>query len=82
MSRVPVRLPNLGTGLIRFSLWLVEPGDPVYEGDRLAEVLLPGAAVDVAAPATGIFVERLAAPRDTVTPGQVLGFVQSEDDAS
>jgi pyruvate/2-oxoglutarate dehydrogenase complex dihydrolipoamide acyltransferase (E2) component len=74
--RVPVRLPDLGTNLVRFGLWVVEPGERVYEGDRLAEVLLAGASVDIAAPATGTLVERLAWPRDALTTGQVLGIVE------
>lgn len=78
--RVPVRLPDLGTSPVRFGLWLVEPGEYVYEGDRLAEVLLTGACVDVAAPATGTLVERLAWPRDPLTPGQILGHLEAEEE--
>lgn len=79
--RVPVRLPDLGCSPVRFGLWLVEPGERVYEGDRLAEVLLPGACIDVPAPATGTLVERSVYPRDPVAAGQVLGYVEAEDDA-
>ncbi len=78
--RVPVRLPDLGPESVRFGLWLVEPGEHVYEGDRLAEVLVPGACVDVAAPATGTLAERLAWPRDVLVPGQVIGTVEAEAD--
>ena len=80
LLRIPVRLPELGPEAVRFGLWLVEPGEHVYEGDRLAEVLLEGATVDVLAPTTGRLVERLAWPRDLVTPGQVLGLVEAERD--
>jgi pyruvate/2-oxoglutarate dehydrogenase complex dihydrolipoamide acyltransferase (E2) component len=79
--RVPVTLPDVADGPLRFGLWLVEPGEHVYEGDRLAEVLLPGVTIDVAAPATGTLVERTAYPRDPVRAGQVLGYVEAEDDA-
>lgn len=78
--RVPVRLPELGTSPVRFGLWLVEPGDAVFAGDRVAEVLVVGATVDVAAPASGTFGERLTFPRDPLTPGQILGFVEAEDE--
>ena len=77
-QRVPVRLPNLGPEAVRFSLWLVAPGEHVYAGDRVAEVLLEGATVDVSAPTTGRLVERLAWPRDLITPGQILGLVEAE----
>ena len=78
--RVPVLLPDLGAEPVRFGLWLVEPGEYVYEGDRLAEVLLTGACVDIPAPATGTLAERLAWPRDLLTPGQLIGTVEAEPD--
>jgi pyruvate/2-oxoglutarate dehydrogenase complex dihydrolipoamide acyltransferase (E2) component len=65
---------------VRFSLWFADPGDAVFEGDRLAEVLANGATFDVASPATGKLVERLAWPRDLLTPGQVLGVVEVEQE--
>lgn len=78
--RLPVRLPELDAVGVRFGLWLVEPGESVYEGDRLAEVLIEGASIDVNSPATGRLVERLAWPRDVLTAGQVLGFVEAEEE--
>ena len=79
--RVPVRLPDLGVAAASFGLWLVEVGERVYEGDRLAEVLLVGATADVSSPATGKLVERSVYPRDTLAPGQILGYIEAEDDA-
>lgn len=79
-TRVPVRLPDLGEEAIRFGLWLVDPGEEVRAGDRLAEVLLQGATVDVVAPAGGRLVERLVWPRDLVRPGQVLAVVEAHSD--
>jgi pyruvate/2-oxoglutarate dehydrogenase complex dihydrolipoamide acyltransferase (E2) component len=76
--RTPVLLPDLGAAPVRLSLWFAEPGDAVFEGDRLVEVVTPGATFDVAAPATGRLVERHAWPRDLLTPGQVLGVVEAE----
>jgi pyruvate/2-oxoglutarate dehydrogenase complex dihydrolipoamide acyltransferase (E2) component len=80
VARVPITLPDLGAGAV-LSLWYVRPGDPVFEGDRVAEVLLPGATFDVPAPATGVLVERLALTNDPVAAGQVLGTI-SEDSAT
>jgi pyruvate/2-oxoglutarate dehydrogenase complex dihydrolipoamide acyltransferase (E2) component len=77
VARVPITLPDLGAGAV-LSLWYVRPGDPVFEGDRVAEVLLPGATFDVPAPATGVLAERLALPNDPVAAGQVLGVVEEE----
>jgi pyruvate/2-oxoglutarate dehydrogenase complex dihydrolipoamide acyltransferase (E2) component len=75
--RTPVILPELGASPVWFSLWYAGPGDPVFQGDRLAEVLAAGATFDVPAPATGRLVERHAWPRDRLAPGQVLGVVET-----
>jgi pyruvate/2-oxoglutarate dehydrogenase complex dihydrolipoamide acyltransferase (E2) component len=80
--RTPVILPDLGSSPVRLSLWFAEPGDAVIEGDLLVEVVAPGATFDVAAPATGRLVERLAWPRDALVTGQVLGVVDTEIDSS
>jgi pyruvate/2-oxoglutarate dehydrogenase complex dihydrolipoamide acyltransferase (E2) component len=79
--RTPVILPELGAAPVLFSLWFAEPGDSVFEGDRLAEVLAEGATFDVPAPASGRLVERCAWPRDHLTPGQVLGVVEVDHQA-
>lgn len=76
--RVPITVPELGDPRAVFSLWYVRPGDRVFEGDRVAELLIPGATFDVPAPATGRLVERSVLPNDTVTPGQVLGAIEED----
>ncbi len=76
--RTPVLLPDLGAAPVTLSLWFAEAGDTVYEGDRLVEVLAAGATFDVSSPASGRLVERRAWPRDLLTPGQVLGIVESD----
>src|SRR5262249_10238997 len=38
-----------------------------------------GATFDVSAPATGRLIERHAWPRDVLSPGQVLGVMESEE---
>jgi pyruvate/2-oxoglutarate dehydrogenase complex dihydrolipoamide acyltransferase (E2) component len=75
---VPVPLPDLGPAPVRISLWHLRPGEPVYEGDRLVEVLLPGATVDVPAPVSGVVRERFALPGDRVEAGQVLGTIEPQ----
>ena len=76
--RTPIILPELGAAPVRLSLWFAAPGDLVFEGDRLVEVVVAGATFDVSAPATGRLIERHAWPRDPLTPGQVLGVMESE----
>src|SRR5207248_6791836 len=79
--RAQITLPELGLpGHLRvtLSVWYARPGDFVFEGDRLVEVLTDGATFDVPSPATGLLVERRAYPRDVLRPGQVLGLVEAE----
>ncbi|MBY0513768.1 MAG: lipoyl domain-containing protein [Gemmataceae bacterium] len=78
MPRVPITLPDLGTARATLSLWYVRPGDRVFEGDRVAEVLIPGATVDVPAPATGTLADRGALSGDPLTTRQVLGVIDVE----
>lgn len=76
--QTPIILPELGAEPVRLSLWFAAPGDLVFEGDRLVEVLMAGATFDVSAPATGRLLERRAWPRDLLRPGQILGVMESE----
>ena len=77
-QRVAIELPTLGTDRAIFSLWYVRLGERVYEGDRVAEVLIPGATFDVPARTSGLLIERLVFPNDALVPGQVLGIIQEE----
>ena len=76
--RSPILVPPLGASPVVLSLWYAHTGDQVYAGDRLIEVMIDGATFDIPAPATGIFIEKQAWPDDTVTTGQVLGYVEAE----
>jgi len=78
MRRVIV-LPELGVDAATLSVWFVNPGERVYAGDRIVEVLAGGATFDVSSPATGAFVEKLAQPDDPLFPGQKLGIVEEEE---
>jgi 2-oxoglutarate dehydrogenase E2 component (dihydrolipoamide succinyltransferase) len=79
--RTSILLPEIGVSpgsRITVSAWYALPGDLVFEGDRIVEVLTEGATFDVNAPATGCLVERLALSRDVLQVGQVLGIVESD----
>ena len=76
---VPITLPELGAARVVLSLWYVRPGERVYAGDRVLEVLIPGATYDVSAPATGTIRERLALANDPLTRGQVLGTIDPDE---
>ena len=73
--RSPVLMPDLGTSAT-LSVWFASPGDTVYAGDRLVEVLVGGATFDVLSPVSGRLAEKSAWPDDALTPGQVLGVIE------
>jgi pyruvate/2-oxoglutarate dehydrogenase complex dihydrolipoamide acyltransferase (E2) component len=75
-SRVPIVVPELGSGRATFSLWHVRAGDRVTAGDRVAEVLIPGAIFDLSAPTSGVLTERTAQPGDPLAAGQVIGTIE------
>lgn len=76
--RRPVVAPDLGGPTPTLSVWYVRPGERVYAGDRVVELLLAGATFDVPAPCTGTLAERQARPGDAVPPGRLLGYVEEE----
>jgi pyruvate/2-oxoglutarate dehydrogenase complex dihydrolipoamide acyltransferase (E2) component len=77
----PIILPDLG-GLSEpvLSIWFVEPGEHVFAGDKLVEVLLAGATFDVSSPVSGRLASKLAWPNERLHAGQVLGMVQETDE--
>jgi pyruvate/2-oxoglutarate dehydrogenase complex dihydrolipoamide acyltransferase (E2) component len=60
------------------SLWYARPGDRVFAGDRVAEVLIPGATVDIPAPAAGVLVSQAVLTNDPLAAGQVIGEIAIE----
>ena len=74
-------LPDLGLEdqPITISLWLVELGADVTEGDRIVELAAESVTVDLPAPASGTLVETLVAEDDEVQTGQVLGVIEATD---
>jgi pyruvate/2-oxoglutarate dehydrogenase complex dihydrolipoamide acyltransferase (E2) component len=61
---------------VRLSVWFAQPGDTVYEGDRLVEVLVKGATFDVSAPVSGRLIAQTAFPDEALQPGQILGLIE------
>ena len=79
----PVRhqliLPDLGLGdvPVTASVWLVEQGKHVTEGDRLLEVLADGVTVDLPSPVTGLLVKLLVSEDEQLTVGQPLAVLET-----
>jgi pyruvate/2-oxoglutarate dehydrogenase complex dihydrolipoamide acyltransferase (E2) component len=79
VPRVPIELPDLGAARAVLSLWYARVGDRVFAGDRVAEVLIPGATVDVPAPADGVLASQAVLANDALVAGQVIGEIQSDE---
>jgi len=79
MPRYELTLPDLGIDQrpIVLSLWLVQRGSRVVEGDPLVEVLAGNAVVDLPAPADGVLTETLAAEDDPLEVGQTLAVIDN-----
>ena len=80
MPRRELILPELGIDdqPIAVSLWLVNRGSRVAEGDPVLEVLAGAATVDLSAPVDGVLVERLVEEDDTLSVGQRLAVIKSD----
>ncbi|MCS6977452.1 MAG: hypothetical protein NZM31_10660 [Gemmatales bacterium] len=83
--RIEVRVPDLGLEPdtpIRVTHWYATVREPVLAGDRLVELLVPGAVYEVPCPADGTLDEVLVRPTSRVVPGQLLGIVSVAEAAS
>jgi pyruvate/2-oxoglutarate dehydrogenase complex dihydrolipoamide acyltransferase (E2) component len=76
-------MPDLVAGKrpMTLSVWLVEPGQHVVQGDRLVEILLGPATVDLPAPVSGLLVEICADEEDTLVAGQLLGIIVADEES-
>ena len=74
---MPILLPDLGTPAATFSLWHIGAGERVSQGERLAEVLIPGVAVELLSPATGVLCEVLARVGDAILADATLGYIET-----
>jgi pyruvate/2-oxoglutarate dehydrogenase complex dihydrolipoamide acyltransferase (E2) component len=83
MTTRQVRLPDLkAAGPVRLSIWLVAPGEMVFVGDRLVEVILGAATFDVAAPVSGRLIAQQAVANEVLIAGQALGLIEIADGPS
>ena len=75
---LPLPLPELGAETATFGLWHVAVGDRVLQDERIAEVWIPGAVVELVSPAVGIIREQFVRSLDPVTPGMILGNLEPD----
>ena len=69
---IPLVAPDVGCAWARVSLWLVEEGAAVAEGDRVVELVAGGATIDLEAPVTGRLAVQCIDEDAPVAPGAVL----------
>ena len=85
VERHELLLPDLGLGDVPVlaSVWLVEVGGEVTEGDRLLEVVAGAVTVDLPSPATGTLAEVFVGEDEPLAIGQLLAVVAAKaEDAS
>lgn len=80
---VEVRLPQWGMGMQEGTVvrWLKSEGEPVREGEALAEVEAAKVNEEVEAPASGILERVLVAEGDTVPVREVLAMISPAGEA-
>jgi 2-oxoisovalerate dehydrogenase E2 component (dihydrolipoyl transacylase) len=83
IPRVPLAVPELGleAAPVWLSLWLVPEGARVTEGDRVAELLVDGATIDLEAPVSGRLVAQLVDEDEAVAVGAVLAEFEADSAA-
>lgn len=76
-DRVPVVAPDLQAGSepVVLGQWHAEPGDRVFAGDSVLELIVPGLTVSVNSPADGTLVEICRQASSPLQPGDVLAWV-------
>jgi pyruvate/2-oxoglutarate dehydrogenase complex dihydrolipoamide acyltransferase (E2) component len=76
---VELRLPNLDLPGVRVTAcsWHATKGQQVVEGDRLLEILAGDVTVDLAAPVSGVLVERCVEIDQALEVGQVLARIRN-----
>ena len=84
MPDVDLRMPDLGlpAGSVRVSLWLVDVGAQVAEGDRVLELVADGVTVDLSAPIDGLLKKKLIGEDDPVETGRRLAVFTAEEHGS
>lgn len=81
-ERVPIVVPG-AVGTLRpivLQQWLSEVGNEVYEGERLAELSVPGVLVSVSSPCRGRLDKILVTPLMTVEASAILGWIECVED--
>jgi len=81
MVRYELALPEmeLDEEPILVTLWLVQRGGRVWQGDPIVEVASGSVVVDLPSPGDGVLTEILVAEDEPVRVGQTLAVIEAED---
>jgi pyruvate/2-oxoglutarate dehydrogenase complex dihydrolipoamide acyltransferase (E2) component len=81
-GRVPLVVPDLAIDeFVRVSLWLVPQGASVQVGDRVVELLVSTATIDLEAPIAGRIVRQCVDEDEIVGPGVLLAEIEPPEGA-
>ena len=76
---IELRLPKFDLpGAIVVTAWHAQTAEPVVEGQRLVEVTAGDVTIDLAAPVSGVLVERCVAVDAPLEVGQLLARIRPQ----
>src|SRR5262245_30388992 len=73
----PITMPKMGADMDEGTLinWLKKVGDPIKEGEVIAEVDADKATVEVPATATGTILSLVGEPGQALKVGEVIAYI-------
>jgi pyruvate/2-oxoglutarate dehydrogenase complex dihydrolipoamide acyltransferase (E2) component len=79
--RVNVVVPQLGPNMYEATVvtWLKDVGAHVEKGEAIAEVMTDKVNIDVEAPASGVLVEILAQPGESMEVEGLMAVIDAAD---
>ena len=79
--KVEVTMPNLGYDMEegKIAAWLRAQGDDIQRGEPIAEIETDKTTVEMEALASGMLVEIVAQPGDTVAVGGVIAYLETSE---
>ncbi len=80
----PIVVPPMGCPNhdLTVSVWLARAGEQVLAGDRVVELLMPGITFDVESTCSGTIASCECLPGAKVREGNVLGWIEQEQNDS
>jgi pyruvate/2-oxoglutarate dehydrogenase complex dihydrolipoamide acyltransferase (E2) component len=80
-NRVPVILPKWGMNMVEGTVvdWLKQIGDPVAEGEEIAEIATDKVDSPLESPVAGTLVEIVVAKGEEAEVGDTLAWIEVED---